>query len=824
MDGLRDVLEALPRGEREALLPDDMPLLTRLFPVLRGLAEPVPGRWASRSGAFSAAQQVLHNLARRQPLVLALDDLQWGDGDSAEFLSGLAEASRRVPLLLVLSYRQEHVADSPFLTAWLHSPVIGRLEQRSITLGPLSPSESEEAARRLLEDNRLPASAAEWMARECGGNPFLLRELVLHALDEHAEEVTDHGVPRSLDALVLRRVAALPAEPRELLLAVALAGRPLPLSVLGKAARLTDPLPAFTELRVRRFVRSTRAVVGELVEPYHDSIPQAMQLQTRTRELASAHLRLAAALEHSGWSEPEDLMRHYLEGGDRHRAAECAVQAAERCMDQLAFDRAAQHYRTALSLGRFDEDRVEALQLGLADALAHSGRGGEAARLYLEAAEAGAGRQLRRRAVEQLVDTGHVDEAKRHLSGLLEEIGMTLPDPAQAAWTLTAQRAWLAWRGSRPAPKRAVGEDERFAADLCWSVARAFLHFDPVVGALFHTRALQIALSTGDPWLVVRSWTLELIQIAGADKPPGTSGPLAKSARSLALEAGDHSHRARALVLTGEGVAAFLEGRFKTAVRVLAQAQQQLDEVAADMVYERGVAELFALKARVWSGQLASARQPWLEALERAERHENLLLSCHLRGDVFALLGLVDGGAAQVEKDAADIESTWSSSGYHVPHWFSARARTMALLREGRGREAQEVVEQAWRRGVQSRFHLGGWMTLQARELRGRAALAAGDVTRAEQLAVKVERNPRPIAKPLAAMLWAGVASLLGRDPRPQLRRAEEGFVRNGMELHAAVARVALGGGSMEQGLGWLENQGVDDVMGLSRVLWPVDR
>src|SRR5207302_1480278 len=97
--------------------------LARLFPVLGrvpGLARPLSDA-DSRSGlevrrnAVQALRDLLMQLGRQQRLVIFLDDVHWGDVDSAMLLHQVLAPPRPPPLLLLLAYRDDEAAASPFL-------------------------------------------------------------------------------------------------------------------------------------------------------------------------------------------------------------------------------------------------------------------------------------------------------------------------------------------------------------------------------------------------------------------------------------------------------------------------------------------------------------------------------------------------------------------------------------------------------------------------------------------------------------------------------------------------------------------------------------
>ncbi|HMI93457.1 MAG TPA: serine/threonine-protein kinase, partial [Polyangiales bacterium] len=127
LDGVVDALgRHLARAddfEVSHLLPTDIAPLAQLFPVLerlravQHLLAVLPPRGDAvhdRQRAEGALRELFSRLSARRPVVIWIDDLQWGDLDSAGIIKGWLQRAD-LPVLLLLSYRADEVDTSECL-------------------------------------------------------------------------------------------------------------------------------------------------------------------------------------------------------------------------------------------------------------------------------------------------------------------------------------------------------------------------------------------------------------------------------------------------------------------------------------------------------------------------------------------------------------------------------------------------------------------------------------------------------------------------------------------------------------------------------------
>ena len=355
--------------------PADVGALAHLFPVLRRVPmldrvpEEPPGDPArTRRRAFGALRELLARLARRRSLVLFIDDAQWGDTDSAALLLELVRPPNAPPILIVLAHREEDAATAPFLRE-LSARWPAGADVRDVTVGPLDPDGTRRLALALVgPGGEAEEKRADAVARESGGSPFLVGEL---AREAPARFLAAHDAGITFEQVVAARLAELPDDARRLAEVVAVGGRPLPLSLLGEAAKVDAVEEVVSFLALKRFVRPGLRDGRDVAEPIHDRIRETIVTLMPADVLRDHHAELARVLEATPGAEPEAVAIHLLGAGETERGGRFAVKAAERAATLLAFDQAARLYQ--LALDNLGDAKAGALNARLGEVLGWAG-------------------------------------------------------------------------------------------------------------------------------------------------------------------------------------------------------------------------------------------------------------------------------------------------------------------------------------------------------------------------------------------------------------------------------------------------------------------
>jgi hypothetical protein len=826
VDGLIDALvrylRHLPRPEAQALLPRDVGPLMRVFPVLRHAeavaaaprrAAEIPDPQEVRRRAFAALRELLARLGDRQPLVLFIDDLQWGDADSAALLAELLRPPDPPVLLLLGCHRSEDEATTPLLRELLgpRRETDPALDRRALAVEALTGGEAEALALTLLgrEDPAAPVRAKA-IARESGGNPFFVAELVRNiqaSLGPAGRPAA--GGDAALEDVLWARVLRLPEDARRLLEVVAVSGRPIERAEARRAAGLeTDERAAWAVPRSGHLVQGTGPAERDEVETYHDRVREAVHSHLTPEDLQAHHLRLARALETAGRVDPETLGTHFLGAGMPERAGLCFARAATRAAETLAFDRAVALYRLALELRAPEAPAERALRRRLGDALANAGRGAEAAREYLTATAGANGAEtleLRRRAAWQFLIGGHVDDGLAILGDVLDAVGLRLPGtPRGALWSLLALRARLRWRGLhfRPRPADRIPAEDLTRIDICWSAAAGLSIIDPVRGAGFQARGLLLSLRAGEPHRIARALAIEAAHVAcaGAASRPRTA-TLLQAAEVLAQQVARPD--TSGIVFLARAMAATLQGRWQETRAFSEPAEAIFRDHCIGVAWELDTAQLFSLWSLMVLGEIAELSRRWPRLVREADERGDLYAAGTLGTSLMAVVRLGADDPEGALRDLRGVTGRWSRQGFHIQHHNIILAGLSIALYRGDGRAAWDRVVRVGPTYTRSLLLRVQVIRIEMLRLRALAALAAAATAAdpqplwraAEQDARRLDRERVPAASVHARLIRAEVAAVRHDESRARtlLAAAVAGFEALEMHLCAAAARRLLG-------------------------------
>jgi tetratricopeptide (TPR) repeat protein len=235
-------------------------------------------------------------LAAPPPLLLLIDDLQWCDPETIEWLHFLSRFDPEARLLVLGTARAEELEGSPSLPELLRQL---RSESRlgEIPLEPLDAAETAELAAHVA-DHAFDADAVTRLYRETEGNPLFVVETVrAGGEDDRRSGPPERGIPGlppRAHAVIAGRLARLSDPAREVASAAAVIGRGFGLEVLVRAVGDEDAVVrGLDELWRKRIVREQGPNAYDFT---HDKLRDVAYGETSAPKRRLLHRRVAEAL------------------------------------------------------------------------------------------------------------------------------------------------------------------------------------------------------------------------------------------------------------------------------------------------------------------------------------------------------------------------------------------------------------------------------------------------------------------------------------------------------------------------------------------------
>jgi serine/threonine protein kinase/tetratricopeptide (TPR) repeat protein len=842
IDDLSRHLSHLPQEQVEWLVPRHALALTRLFPVLNRIdaltrngsqAMDLEDAKAVRRRAILALRELLGRLTDQHPVVLIIDDLHWGDLDSAYLIRELLSPPEPPPVLLVMCYRSEEASSAPVLMELLSKPTGASVID--IPLKELSLRFAETLAITLIgaetpEANRV----AKRIARDSGGNPFFIGELAHHS--QSGLSKPSDLLENTLYGCIQQRVASLPAETQRIVEILALAGHPLSWEVVKKTSGIEGAkLPPASLLQAGRLIRTRSTHDLHALEIYHDFVRRAVLSTLSGNSRRSGHLRLAEILEAFGEGEPEILARHYILAGESRKASDFTARAGDKAFAAFAFKGAADLYRRSIELRPVNDPENPELQLRLANALSSAGLGKEAAEIYLQLASILVAQDrlpLQRRAAEELFRSGHFDQGVETLKPILAAIGMRIPARTIIARIFAAYYAMrLRLRGLGFSERTAsdIAPEELEQVDICWTAVQGLGTGALMRGMDMQVRHLLLALKVGEPSRIIRALAHQTLleSMQGNRSLPRTQRYQLVSL-ALAEKHGDPKLTGYAHMTAG--IAAMMQGRWDFSVSHLEQARTIYSEQCVGVVSELHQVNHHLLSAFFVQGNFRELDKRHPALLSDAEERGDLLAEANLKTgySLFHHLAKDDPHSAQTQ--LARALEIWSSKEFHSQHWQALILQGAIHLYTGHPEAAWKILIRQWKDLQASRLLDVQYVRISCHEHRARTALAFARTCSAQssnlRLALKVARaSIQSIRKEKIEYGYATYLKLRGmeaaicgrkREAIEWLHRAELKYETIPMPLHANVVRWCRGKllgqpGTMlvDQAEMWMRYQGI---------------
>ncbi|HET7544952.1 MAG TPA: AAA family ATPase, partial [Polyangiaceae bacterium] len=389
-DGVKRLL-----GEFPSVLAAYSPTLATLHEVIEAAAPPRLPDKSARERVLDSLRSALSQLAREQPLLIAIDDLQWADDLSLAFLESLNAAFLEpLPVLLIGTYRSEEL-----------TPALEQLNARpdivALPLKRLGRSSMSEMVGHMLGKGPPPPALVDFVGTESEGVPFFVAEYLRSALSE-SSLILDYGswkfertsleggtspvlgFPERLKELIRRRMRGLSSQALQCVEAAAVLGRELEPLVLARV--LDCDVDRVHERATEAVQRGILEQTGQRFRFAHDKFREVAYEGLLTERRVALNASVACALEALFSDDAGELerragalARHFERGGQSDRAIEYLHLGGLRALQLSADAEALGLLSSALELDAKSPTPVPTLrratwERGVADALAGLGR------------------------------------------------------------------------------------------------------------------------------------------------------------------------------------------------------------------------------------------------------------------------------------------------------------------------------------------------------------------------------------------------------------------------------------------------------------------
>ena len=292
-------------------------------------------------------------LARQSPVLMILEDAHWTDPTSLEAFGRVVECIRRLPVLLIVTFRPDFDA-----------PWIGRPHVTFIAINRLGERDIDAMIDGVVGNKLLPANIRQDIIERTDGIPLFVEEMTKAVLEAGSEGASQRtvasipspalAVPASLQASLMARLDRLgPA--KEVAQIGAGIGREFSHALLAAVVRKPETaLGSALDRLVAASLLFRQGLPPHATYLFKHALVQDAAYGTLLREPRRAlHARIAETIENEfadiAENQPELLARHYTDAGLIDKGASLWAKAGLRSLNRSALVEAAEQLTRSLS-------------------------------------------------------------------------------------------------------------------------------------------------------------------------------------------------------------------------------------------------------------------------------------------------------------------------------------------------------------------------------------------------------------------------------------------------------------------------------------------
>ncbi|MFW6048270.1 MAG: tetratricopeptide repeat protein, partial [Candidatus Natronoplasma sp.] len=332
---------------------------------------------------FHETTKNVEQIAKENPLVVFLDDLQWVDRATLDILTYMNDKLEEGSILFIGTYRPEDIQEDHHLLDMMHR-LRPKERFKKIELEPLDYEATEETVKGVLGTEEVPQRFIKDIHEKTKGNPLFIKEGIREMKEDGFIDLKNNTYPTRSDDIyvsdmvhnvIKKRVNRLDDETRKVLEIGSVIGGEIPFDLLSSIVEMDD-IDLLDHIDI--------LIENQIWEEYpydeafyfsHDLIKDTVYQDIKGLKKKLLHRRVAKNIEEIYKDEIDDrfsiLARQYKKAERPSKSLDYYIKAGKRAEEIYANEDAVTMYEKAMRL--YEETDDEAIDL--VEILKNSGRG-----------------------------------------------------------------------------------------------------------------------------------------------------------------------------------------------------------------------------------------------------------------------------------------------------------------------------------------------------------------------------------------------------------------------------------------------------------------